>query len=108
MGIFGLPWNHPAIAVNMAAISLYVIHDLIGISIGALPSGISVYYRAPLAGLAMAGMSVYCFGESNSRLNLVVGYAMALFNLLCGAAFMAIGIAYISGPDSALWKLLLS
>ena len=103
--IFGLSWRHPAVVLNVSAILLDVVYEFLAIFVSYLPPGTSVYYRLPLGGIAMAGMSLYCISESDSRVNLNIGYAMAVLNLLCAIGFLVVGAAYVMGPGSVLWRL---
>jgi multidrug transporter EmrE-like cation transporter len=105
---FGLSWKHPAVLLNISAILLGIIYEIVGVLVVKMPAGTSVYYRLPLGGVAMAGMSLYCISETDSRLGLTIGYGMAVFNLFCALGFVFVGVAYIMGPSSWLWKLLLT
>ena len=103
---FDLPWKHPAVIVNALAMLLDVAYELVAILvITNLPPDAHVYFRAPLGGVVMAGMSLYCISDSNSMANLIVGYAMAALNFCGAVGFMVVGAAYVMGPNSILWRL---
>jgi multidrug transporter EmrE-like cation transporter len=105
---FGLGWKHPAVLLNVSAILLDILYEIVAVYFVRLPSGISIYYRLPLGGVAMAGMSLYCLSESDSRIGSIVGYGMAVLNILCALGFLVVGVAYIMGPGSGLWRLVVS
>jgi hypothetical protein len=102
---FGLPVKHPAVILNGLALILEVMYVILAVWVRGLPSGQSIYYRAPLGGAIMAAMSLYCISESNSLVNLLVGYAMAVLNLFLAVGLFVIAVAWLIGPNSLLWRL---
>jgi len=103
---FGLPWTHPAVVLNGAAILLDLAYELIAYFVGSMQPGTSVYYRAPFAGLAMAWAGLYGIADSDSRIQHWVCYALGVLNLILGLGMLFVGIAYAMGPESMLWRLL--
>ena len=104
---FGLPRRHPAVAAGATAIAVDFIYVIATLAIGQLPEGVVPYYRLPLGGIAMYVMSMLCFSQSDSKAVHIMGYAMAAMNLAVSIGFIFIFAAYISGPNSSLWGLLL-
>jgi hypothetical protein len=104
---FGLNWNHPAVLLNLTALAADAIVQLLSNFAVALPVGVTPYQRLVVGGVAMYGMSLYCLSKSGTRLGDFIGYAMAALNLLTSLGFVLILIAYVQGPGSSLWNLLL-
>ena len=104
---FGLPWKHPAVVLNGIALILDVLYEVMVTLVINVPAVQHPYHRLLLGWAAMYGMSLYCLYDSNSVFNAIVGYGMVTVNMIGSLVFTLTWIAYMLGPDSTLWNLML-